>query len=749
VVFLFAFDYNSVFARKNPVAAVEAFQQAFAGRPAEARLTIKSINGERHPADRERLRAAAAGDERITLIEDYLDAAGVRALFAGADCYLSLHRSEGFGLTVAEAMAHGLPAIATGYGGTAEFLTADIGWPIPYRLVPVGQGNPPYPADAVWAEPDLDAAARAMREVVDDPELAARRGEAARKHVLTTRASVTAAGWVRERLEQAYASWRTDAGTGSGGSRGPAPAAVSAVRSAREALRWRADAAAPSRLPLAPALRRAVLRGLDHYDQHQRGVLGALMDGVEQGLHRLSEQQAQLAARVDLADQRLAEAHAELAALAERSTDRAEQLHAALTALETGGAARLAEALAAERAAGEERLARVEQAAAAALQQRVAELDRKLVGLLAERDARLDGAEAAAADLRRELPALRTGLLRHHDLLSPPPDGALDWPPPDGPTDRPNRPTDGPSQPAGEPNQPTGEPNRRAGGPNERAGEATEVVPTDVGPLRLPAWDRVVLPWLRTYGRWEEHESRLLDALLPPGGGFVDIGAHVGYFTIRALRAVGASGAVCAVEPWAPARELLEANVAANVPAGVVRAALAVLPAAAWDAGGPLRLALSAAGNSGDNRVDDRGAVEVTGLRLDAVPELAHARRIDVVKSDAQGRDHRALAGAARLLAAHRPHVLCEFDPAAIADAGDDPAGVLRRYRSWGYHPLAVTARIVEAVEASGWRQVPLAVAESDDDLVAAAGSAPGGFLTLWLRPDDRAPTGTQGADGG
>ena len=710
-VFLFVFDHNSVFDRKNPMAAVAAFQRAFPGRPAGApdapagaRLVIKSINGDKHPADRERLRAAAAGDGRIELIEGYLDAGEVHKLYASADCYLSLHRSEGFGLTVAEAMAHGLPVIATGYGGTGEFLTTDTGWPVPYRLVPVGPANPPYPADALWAEPDLDAAAGAMREVAGDPGLAAGRGAAARQYVLTTRSMDAAACWVRERIELAYRRWRDAAGVSSG----PAPAAVTAVRTAREALRWRADVHAPSRLPLAPALRRAVLRGIDHYDQHQRAMLGALMDGVEHGLGRVSDLQAQLAERVAVLERQLADSRAEVAGLAERTTDRAEQLHAAVAeldartrarldgaeqalagALTTGLNEALNEAVAGGRLASGAGIERVTAVAAG----RVDDLDRKLVALLAERDARLDRAEAAAADVRRELPALRTGLLRHHDLLSPPPV------------------------------------------------TVAETVATDVGLLRLPAWDRVMLPWLRTYGGWENAESRLLAALLPAGGGFVDIGAHAGYFTVLALRIVGAGGAVFAVEPWAPARELLAGNAAANVPAGAL-AALTVLPIAAWDADGPLRLTLSTSGNTGDNRVDEHGTLEVTGARLDAVPELAGAQ-IHVVKSDAQGRDHRALAGAAGVLARCRPHVLCEFDPAAIASAGDDPAAVLRRYRSWGYQPVPVTEPLADAVAAAGPARVPchLTCAESDD-LVGLAHSAPSGFITLWLRP-------AEGADGG
>jgi FkbM family methyltransferase len=667
---LFVFDHNSVFERKNPTAAITAFQRAFTDRQ-DVRLVIKSINGERHIADRERLRAAAAGDGRIELIEHYLDRDEVHKLFATADCYLSLHRSEGFGLTVAEAMAHGLPVIATAYSGPGEFLTDSTGWPIPYRLVPVGPGNQPYPADSCWAEPDLDAAAAALREVAGDPDAARRRGLAARRHVLGTRHMELAADWVRGRLTAAYQQWRQ-----AGPSRGT-PAAIAPLRESREALRWRADTSAPSRLPGAPALRRAVLRTIDHYDHHQRTVLGSLMDGVERSVTALAGQVERL--RADTTSELLrldGEIGAVRAALTRQLGERA-RVDGELG--KVGG--RLA--------AIDARLGRTD-AGLAETGQRIDDLDNRLAETLSQRDRQLGEAVTAVGHLRREwhsvVPAIRQGLLRHHDLLSPPP------------------------------------------------ATPTEAVATDVGVLRLPAADTVVLPWLRTYGTWEVDESRLIDALLPRGGGFVDIGAHVGYFTVRALRLVGDGGFVLAIEPWDVVRELLALNVAANVPAAVA-SSLVVLDRAAWDADGPLRLSLSAEGNSGDNRIDPGGELEVVGCRLDGLDALA-GRRIDVVKSDAQGRDHRALAGLAGLLRVHRPHVLCEFWPDAIAAAGDDPVSVLGQYRALGYRIEPVTADTVSAVQAAGHARVPSAdPGRTDRELIELARATGEGFVTLWLRP--------------
>jgi glycosyltransferase involved in cell wall biosynthesis len=206
--FLFAFDFNSTGQRKNPWGLVTAFQRAFPGRD-DVRLVIKATNGNLNHAAVERLRYAIGDDSRIELLERYLSVDELNDLYAHSDAYVSLHRSEGFGLTVAEAMVRGMPVIATDYSSTTEFFDSDVGWPIPYELTEVGPGWHPYQADAVWADPDLDEAAKAMRTVADDPAEAAKRGAAAREHILRTRSVDAAAQWIRAELESAYDTWRT------------------------------------------------------------------------------------------------------------------------------------------------------------------------------------------------------------------------------------------------------------------------------------------------------------------------------------------------------------------------------------------------------------------------------------------------------------------------------------------------------------------------------------------------------------
>jgi glycosyltransferase involved in cell wall biosynthesis len=206
-ILLFAFDYASVAERKNPWGLVDAFESAFeAGeRPL---LVIKSISGDRSPAEAERLRLRVAGSPDVLLIEDYLSADDRDALMAACDCYVSLHRSEGLGLTMAEAMAMGKPVIATAYGGNVQFMTDDNSYLVPYSLTEIAPGSGPYPVGAVWADPDLSAAADAMRTVFDDLPLAAERGRRAADDLRSLHSPEVAGRAVAERLAQIRAERR-------------------------------------------------------------------------------------------------------------------------------------------------------------------------------------------------------------------------------------------------------------------------------------------------------------------------------------------------------------------------------------------------------------------------------------------------------------------------------------------------------------------------------------------------------------
>lgn len=197
--FLFAFDYLSVFERKNPLALIEAFGRAF--RPGEgSSLIIKTINDDFDSAAHARLRQAAATHPDVHLIERLLPRSERDGLMNAADCYVSLHRAEGFGYTLAESMWLGKPVIATGYSGNRDFMTAENSYLVDHELVPIGSGNDPYPPEGLWAEPDLDHAAKLMREVVQSPLEATRRGRRAAEEIRSSHGPAVAGSQMAARL---------------------------------------------------------------------------------------------------------------------------------------------------------------------------------------------------------------------------------------------------------------------------------------------------------------------------------------------------------------------------------------------------------------------------------------------------------------------------------------------------------------------------------------------------------------------
>jgi glycosyltransferase involved in cell wall biosynthesis len=167
--FVTSLDLLSIIHRKNPIGTIEAFVRAFAGEPdAAVRLTLKILNGDERPTDLETIVDAAEADTRISVLSEHLDAVDHTSLIAAADCFVSLHRSEGLGLQLADAMWLGTPVLATRYGGNVDFMDDSCAALVDAELIPVGDGRGAYPDDAVWAAPDLGAAARWMRRVAND-----------------------------------------------------------------------------------------------------------------------------------------------------------------------------------------------------------------------------------------------------------------------------------------------------------------------------------------------------------------------------------------------------------------------------------------------------------------------------------------------------------------------------------------------------------------------------------------------------
>jgi glycosyltransferase involved in cell wall biosynthesis len=164
--FLFILDFQSEIERKNPFAVVEAFKKAFLP-PDKAMLFLKTSHSEFNKKEFYRLLNSVKG-YNVTIADSVYTKEQVYSLMNACDCYVSLHRSEGFGLTMTEAMALGKPVIATGYSGNIDFMNKDNSFPVGYRLVEVDGDYGAYKKGNVWAEPDIDEAADYMRRVFDN-----------------------------------------------------------------------------------------------------------------------------------------------------------------------------------------------------------------------------------------------------------------------------------------------------------------------------------------------------------------------------------------------------------------------------------------------------------------------------------------------------------------------------------------------------------------------------------------------------
>jgi glycosyltransferase involved in cell wall biosynthesis len=215
VIFVGSFDLSSDLSRKNPAGTVAAFRAMRAATDAttaqRAGLVLKVNNpkGDRFQAGRlEELTSLCAHDPAITIIAESLPYADVLSLYASSDVFVSLHRAEGLGLGLLEAMMLGVPVIATAYSGNLDFMTPSDSRLVPYTLVPVagtsiGSYDPRYTgAGQLWAEPDIHDAARGMLELMDDAHRA-QLSAAAQAAAVSTRDNPQRRGAIERVLELA------------------------------------------------------------------------------------------------------------------------------------------------------------------------------------------------------------------------------------------------------------------------------------------------------------------------------------------------------------------------------------------------------------------------------------------------------------------------------------------------------------------------------------------------------------------
>ncbi|MGM0695013.1 MAG: glycosyltransferase [Pseudomonadota bacterium] len=173
-LFVYGFDFLSYPSRKNPFAAIEAFKRAFPLGSEPAGLVIKVMRAQERPAEWQALQQAMAGDARIHAIADTLSRGALLDLYRACDAFISLHRSEGFGRNIAEAMSLEKPVIVTGYSGNMDFTTPATAALVEHEMVTLQEGEYPFGEGLEWADPSVDHAAALMARLLKDPHHARR-----------------------------------------------------------------------------------------------------------------------------------------------------------------------------------------------------------------------------------------------------------------------------------------------------------------------------------------------------------------------------------------------------------------------------------------------------------------------------------------------------------------------------------------------------------------------------------------------
>ena len=179
--FLTAFDFQSDINRKNPGAAIRAYIQAFPNN-SQTQLIVKSTNHQAFGKQLAELRKLADFRSDVIFITEVLPEGAYKQLLSKADCFISLHRAEGFGLNLADSMGLGIPVIATGYSGNLEYMDETNSLLIPYEMSEV-DSYAGFRVQSRWAEPNIEAAANAMALIAGDEKIYSNISNRARKKI--------------------------------------------------------------------------------------------------------------------------------------------------------------------------------------------------------------------------------------------------------------------------------------------------------------------------------------------------------------------------------------------------------------------------------------------------------------------------------------------------------------------------------------------------------------------------------------
>ncbi|MGG4107925.1 glycosyltransferase [Paenibacillus lautus] len=169
-LFLTMYDVRSFQERKNPEASIRSFQLAFKPDNMSVGLVIKVNSYKANTHEMDKLNKLISDYNNIYIMDETLSRNDVNALLFVSDCFISLHRSEGFGLGLAEAMYLGKPVIGTNWSSTTDFMKSNNSCPVNYRMISVGKDYGPYKAYQQWADPDIEQASEYMKKLVIDPD---------------------------------------------------------------------------------------------------------------------------------------------------------------------------------------------------------------------------------------------------------------------------------------------------------------------------------------------------------------------------------------------------------------------------------------------------------------------------------------------------------------------------------------------------------------------------------------------------
>lgn len=207
-LFLMVYDSNSITERKNPNGVIKAFKEAFSPAEKQVGLVIKAMSVDEK--DIKRLRSMLSEYQNVYFLKDVMEKEKVNSLISCVNVVISLHRAEGFGLVMAEAMYFGTPTIATNWSANTEFMNNNVACMVDYKLVEIDHDLGPYKKGQLWADADIHQAAKYMRRLYDDKEYYLNKKVFAQKYIREKLSKEKAVNLVTGRINEILNSVSND-----------------------------------------------------------------------------------------------------------------------------------------------------------------------------------------------------------------------------------------------------------------------------------------------------------------------------------------------------------------------------------------------------------------------------------------------------------------------------------------------------------------------------------------------------------